>query len=631
MVQCRPSLVAAPQKEFVILDYEEPMDMGFLDDIPEFDFDIDCPLAGISDDKLIESLTGRTTEIAGELGVLEHLNDSKSLGHMAREVGDDLVCVASTLFNCTTLAVLEKIYHLEISWKDTAIRKDLIANFCESLIEIPKTPGQTFDFTRNLSEDPNFTDVPKMRLVVNSLSMRQKLSDTFVGKASYLGTRMSYAVGYAKTALDVLSCYQDVFLGSLSARQNAYLPVGLGGCGKPPLFSENRNIQEFNNSYKGGRYVPYFNTLMSELNSFARKKSIGMDIEPTVLLKHAGHAQNQFFDWIKTLTAYSPYLGRELPEECQEFKVKKHFPEEQALLNRLSDRGLVSQDKLTIMSGRDRLVTQLMSCKSWSESKSVLDERTKSLKSLTAAQMYSLDYCKRQFIDTRTHFDEKEVDEFVKNCKIFHGAYMKSLSPHDLYFPEVLDKLNKEQVFHINMEIGLNRDGWVETLESKLMHPEPFSLQEEKLYKEAVDYFRLTRAERRKTQVPGALVEDDEILIETFHRRKFEPHVGFVIISSDMKDVVKPLMLLKPWQTKCPIIWVPVRYYTAGYRKYIPKKPGFRWITLRDSGSISSEIRRNYDFPEAMPLNWPYIRLTAHANSHSKLFCIRDPSGIFKP
>lgn len=574
--------------------------------------------------------------MAERLGVTQDLKDNLETSCFAREVGDDLALVASTLFCCTVLAVMINILSVNVSWKDTCIRKDGFMNFCEALIQIPSWVSQTFHYTRNTNSETSYPDIGKMRTCTNTASMRMKLSDTYQGKASYVGARISWAVGSYKTALDLLSIYQDIFLGATSAKMCAYLPVSLGGCGKPPLFSTPANFGNFWEAYKNGKYQPYFFTLVGDLNKYVDQLEAGFRAKPSVLLQHAAHAQSTFFDWIKSNTLYSPVLTGQLPEETAKYAVKAHDQCEQLAIARLG-RHLVSENTLLAAVGRHETVQALEGAETWIQSMNIQEHLKSSIRCLTPAQLYSVKLADRQFLDAITSKPSPiAMEKFVKNCNAYHGAYVKALTDPKMYLPEVLDDFYKESVFHVRMEIGLKRDEW---LRIEHMEETPsYHVVEDKQYDDLIQYFRQPEGKRQINLMPTDLIEDDETILGSYERLRHDQRNAFVIISDDIKDLVGPIMAHKG-HIKNPRIWVPLRMYLSSefkadlpykWEDRIPKKPGINWIYLKDTGSIKShQLKWMGQEPNYTPKGFPYCKVSSSDKSR-QLFAIADPSKILK-
>jgi hypothetical protein len=236
------------------------------------------------------------------------------------EVGDDREDIS---YNPRRLALelsaQEGVFRMKTSDSDTSITRT-IWNFCETTGMLPAAKEQSFDYCRKTGnfENLSFIDSPPLRIVLDTRKGDRSHSNSSVGKASMLSSRVYACRTEFRDTLDISSFFQDANLASSRMPDPKYLPRIMGGCGNSAPFRNDINTYLYVHSYKGGTYERVYATATQELVDCLTLNEEGQSAEPLFCTKlrdkqeylHGTYAEKVFVPDGRPLV--SPYW--EVPE-----------------------------------------------------------------------------------------------------------------------------------------------------------------------------------------------------------------------------------------------------------------------------------------------------------------------------
>lgn len=229
---------------------------------------------------------GRATlELLPEDFRAESFPDTKVV--FGEEVGDDrLDASRNPLILATGLAVQEQVFHMKTSKEDTFISKE-IWNFCEISNSIPTDVTQSYNHCRKSNEfnKLGFTDVPPLRIILDTKKGDRSHSSTVPGKATMLGNRMRTPNPKHLASLQLASYMQDGMLRTSMSTEPKYLPQIMGGSGCRTLFSNVSNLYTSVHAYRGGSCQRVYGTATRELQDCLYSLERGKATMPVLCTK----------------------------------------------------------------------------------------------------------------------------------------------------------------------------------------------------------------------------------------------------------------------------------------------------------------------------------------------------------
>jgi len=190
--------------------------------------------------------------------------DSAVLGE---EVGDDRVDISGDpLKLAAALTVQEKVLLMVTSQEDTTISHRLW-NFCEVTGRVPCDPGGSFQRARKVGDFTRmeFTDVPPLRIIIDTMKGDRSHSSTTPGKVTMLGSRMRTPRSEFLLDWYLASYLQDGLLHTSRSTEPKYLPQIMGGSGVRAPWGVPDNLYLSVCAYRGGSCRRIYGSATNEL------------------------------------------------------------------------------------------------------------------------------------------------------------------------------------------------------------------------------------------------------------------------------------------------------------------------------------------------------------------------------
>jgi len=330
---------------------------------PEIDFGLaECEvLTSPSQDNLILSMSNQGDDLLELIQIRKDFwlhsfnikDDSRSNQSIEAEVGDDFIFVGTPAKFATHLAILEVVLQLKISVLDTSINPNF-GTFSEGLIVKPMSQYQTWHNTRkkgNFKRDLAYIDTPKLRTLIGARSTRIKNSETLEGRCTVLKNSLQHANQHLYQIYNICILFQCLNIGMNGEKPN-FLPVCLGGLGAPVPWETVENLKNYFKVYKNGRYRPFLNLVVNEVNKFVGTILTNPWPKPSLLLVNLAKSEIQFRDWIKFRTIHVPNFKLSIPDNISATRMLRMSdlrPDQLgAVLRLISEREIVTEEQLEI-------------------------------------------------------------------------------------------------------------------------------------------------------------------------------------------------------------------------------------------------------------------------------------------
>jgi len=567
------------------------------------------------------------------------------------EVGDDLIAISNNAsYLVKRIEVLTDIMDLRVSDKDTSLNNG-IGNYAEGLVRIPRAYQESWLSQRQIGrpETLGFIDVPKIRLVLPTRSMRLTWSSTDIGKFSDLGSSLTWTPKespYYCTSV-IASLMQDTCLGALSKTHCVYLPKDFGGAGKPPPFMNLLNIARFLRRWRSGTKQAWVLAVMRQANRFLWEAKLGRNPRVPGLLNYFTKVDPVFNDWIKdelSVTAVRQRIPRAL--DTHQAGTLQYGDKTYWVFRRLIPWGsVVTETKLAVAIQHNELSRALVSAETFSDFKARMESAHADWKANQAK--VDID----QLVDevnielANGEFLEAEYAKFLQNVE-GNPQFRRIVQTERVYWPEALHGVYLDGpmvVRGINMypSIGIDRHVYVEKWVPRDLDSE-FTSEEIPAHNKLVqwvrdpqgeppieavtdDHYLVMRAEALGLGKPVAIITDDvrlckrianqgrtvlRIPVELYYRITYFGDEGD--LDSLYGNIRNKIPSWGPWtffEDTGSIQSGEERYFKDGmmYPDGIPPRRlnhGKPWNAYPDQGkSLPGEL--DFDNLKSMPAGWP--------------------------
>jgi len=567
--------------------------MPFWDDLETFSPEKFAALVAEDDDlhKLGTPNVSPYEEFTG-IPVIWPMGQARSIN---ADVGDDEITISNnTAKPYYKLFSLENVVDMKVSYTDTSVNTGL-GTYAEAVLKVPRTYSDTwYNYRRTSPETLGYIDVPKIRLILHTTSMRQRYSDTVSGKFCDMASLCSWVdKGNPLWAtFNVASLFQDIVLGALSVETSAYMPKDMGGYGKSLPFDNPENFIRFHKAFKNGQYFELSKVIVRNVNSYMVNPIKGPDQVPEIL-RHITQLEPIFQDWIKGHGAFIKALDIEIPSELWTHRVAQITTDavESQLAGRLlAEKALVSETQLKVHLNHNSWAKALISSETWEQTKELIKEFKVDWKTVDTFSMETLGVLKRLAIfSDPTDLREDEVKDFVCYLKETRD-FRKSLQREWLYHPDVLKDiyikgpmLIKEfelfpRIITINKQITSHSD-----------QKDVKDTQEMHATQKALEWF----LGDRKDPPPRDIVNDDDFIIKEAQRVN-NPRYGIAVVTDDVKLFKKIAYKLGKKVLRVPVVMaISIMYFgDKPLEEFLPNDSN--WVLITDSGSFDSGTERYF-------------------------------------
>jgi hypothetical protein len=515
-------------------------------------------------------------------------NDPK---YISSEVGDD----EETISNSKLFLALNSVFSREIGMKtsraDTSINPRY-GNFCEELVVLPDGYDQTYQNTRrtNSAKDMSFIDIPKLRLAVPIRPMRMDHSSTIDGKAGMVGSRLKWLTNDnpLKILYEVFNLFQDLSLGMVHAKKFAYLPVELGGYGKPIPFSNFINFEKFNAAFKNGAHSHVVRLVVRRGLRFLEKISNMVRPEPDLLLSHVSRFSGSFHDWVKGHSVYAKTAWIDIPEGLEKFQVGRlgHDAVKDDVFCRLmAERKLVSESQLQVVVEHNHLCEALTKAQTIPEFRRIREEATKMWKNLSVFGQETYGMIREITVDQADFRPLQNIEVLVFNRYVEErkGMLKPLFRDEPVYLREVIDHVYKEGPMFVPFQMTpKNKIGGMQFVEHARFREDTVDTEDREGEQDLEFWVR----NGCQGPLPRRLINDDNNIVQ-----RAALCAGLIIITDDIA-----LCKRANGKTKTPIFRVPVEWYyrclyfngTEPWRTFLQARTHIEWEQEVDDGSLQA-------------------------------------------
>jgi len=574
---------------------DQPFSDFVLPDGSTFDTAVGLPQQVEPDFNHIDEFVEEVRERLNMYGIVPSPR-AEAQGSVHAEVGDDEIDVSSNpIFAAAELAVYTKFLGVKVSECDTSINPRF-GNFAEDLVIVPDGYEQTYHFSQQTSwmADMAFIDVPKLRLAIDIRPGRMNHSSTNDGKASMLGSRLAWLPPRSpvRCLWEVFNLFQDINLDLLRDKKFAYLPVALGGYGKPVPFGLASNFEAFALRYKQGKHAPLCRELVRRANRRFEEYTHSHRYSIDPVLSAVSRTQASWHDWVKGKSLYAPTCWLEAPASVIPYRVGKHG--EDVILDHVMKRLeasslLVSESDLAIAYEHNQLCQFLVGCETHEEFQTRRNAVRKEWKGLSTFSMRLYGLLQPLGVDQSLHHP-LEASEYSRFWAHIVGARMNLrnfLRAEHFYSAEAKDQIYMDGPMKVGINIfpkitTMGRRSWFETADL----PRGFDEKPELL--QLLSWVK----DPNRSPVPPArnLIEDDPVILREVSLSEW---TAVAIVTDDWK------LCRSVWHTTGkPVCRVPVKwhyvsvYFGDGDEPWLKRLnemyPQYSWGTVSDSGSIES-------------------------------------------
>jgi hypothetical protein len=523
----------------------------------------------------------------------------RPVNSIASEVGDDEIEVSDNKASVAMNSVFVEYLGMRKSRKDTAINPRY-GNFCEELLVLPDGYDQTYHYAKNTSswKDMSFIDVPKVRLAINIRPMRMEHSSTHDGKVSMVASRLKWLSNDnpMKTIYELFSLFQDVLLGLRYDKKFAYLPVELGGYGKPIPFSNPLNFERALSSFKHGVHSPVVRTIVRRANRFLDKTSRGSRPKPDILLSHVSRFSSSFHDWVKGHSIYAPTAWIDIPPGLEEYQVGElglSAVKDDVLCRLISENQLIPESKLQVVVEHNYLCKALLGAETIPEFRALRDQAVKAWRktSVFGQETYGLI---KEINPDQTDFRplrDIEISWFLDQVNERKGL-LKALFRHEpVYRREAIDHVYKSGPMFVRFSlVPRNKIKGMQFVDQTRFREDFVASETREGEEKTLEWV----SQGMIGDPPAIVINDDHLIVSQVARVTG----GAVIVTDD-------IALCKRANNKTgkPVFRVPTEWYyravyyngTEPWMDFLTKRTHIEWTQFTDSGSLESTEELLFD------------------------------------
>jgi hypothetical protein len=516
--------------------------------------------------------------------------------YISAEVGDDEETASNSKAFIGFQQVNQELLGMKVSETDTSINYRF-GNFAEDLIILPDGYGQTYLNTRNTSSSDamSFIDIPKIRLAIDIRPMRMDHSATNDGKASMVGSRMSWIPlnGPFRGVYEAFNLFQDLNLGLHRDKKFPYLPSSLGGYGKELPFRNVKNLERFMKAYKQGSHSELIRNIVNRTIDYIGKLTDDRKPAKDPLLSHIVRFQSSFHDWIKGKSIYAPVTWLDVPPEVAKYRVGKLG--ESALKDEifgrlLAEKEVISEQQLEIAVEHNELCKALLKTETIPEFKKIRDEARMRWNSFSIFSLENYGMIKELSLDTsfsKRPLRDIDVSYFTTLVKEMRYNLRHILGEEFIYWPEAMDEIYGNGPMKVHFSFSpLNKVGTRSFAAQRSEYTSEYiDIEEKSSMKELADWVR----RGMEGKPPTTMLNDDEHIIKAC-----EPHAFNIIITDDIKLCKRANNKLRKPILRMPVsMYYKTLYFGAGDFKDIMREAftGFdltQSVEHMDEGSIKS-------------------------------------------